>query len=66
MTKHIKLIDCFSKVNDCYSITNCQNGFLIEVGGQDKNDNYNTVKYLFSSIDELKEAVQNLAWMPKN
>ena len=34
MTKQNKLIDHFAKVNDNYSITNCQNGYMVDVSGQ--------------------------------
>jgi hypothetical protein len=39
MTKQNKLIDHFAKVNDSYSITNCQNGYVVDVSGQDTDEN---------------------------
>jgi hypothetical protein len=65
MTKQNKLIDHFTKVNDNYTITNCQNGYMVDVSGQDSEENWINAKFVFKTIDELKDVVQDLAWMPK-
>ena len=65
MTKQTKLIDTFTKINDNYTITNCNNGFVIEVSGQNFSEEWVTGKFVFKTIDELKDVVQDLAAMPK-
>ena len=65
MTKHTKLADYFTKVNDNYTVTNCQNGYVVEVSGQDKDENWINAKYVFKTFEELKDVVQDLAWMPR-
>jgi hypothetical protein len=65
MTKQNKLIDHFAKVNDNYTITNCQNGYMVDASGQDSEENWINAKFVFKTIDELKDVVQDLAWMPK-
>jgi hypothetical protein len=65
MTKQNKLIDHFTKVNDNYSITNCQNGYVVDVSGQDSSEEWISAKFVFKTIDELKDVVQDLAWMPR-
>ncbi len=66
MTKQTNiLIDHFAKVNDNYSITNCHNGFVVDVSGQDSIENWINAKFVFKTLDELKDAVQDLAWMPR-
>ena len=65
MTKQTKLIDNFAKVNDNYTITNCLNGFVVEVSGHDSSENWITSKFVFKTLEELKDAVQDLAWMPR-
>lgn len=65
MTKQNNLIDHFAKVNDSYTVTNCHNGFVVEVSGQDSGENWITTKFVFKTIDELKDVVQDLAWMPR-
>jgi hypothetical protein len=65
MTKQTKLIDHFAKVNDIYTVTNCHNGFVVEVSGEDGDEKWISAKFVFKTLDELKEAVQDLAWIPK-
>ena len=65
MSKPSKLIDIFAKINDNYTVTNCHNGFVIEVSGQDRDAEWITAKYVIKSLDELKDAVQDLAWMQR-
>lgn len=65
MIKSTKLIDQLVKVNDSYSVTNCHNGYVVEVSGQDHDEQWVTVKHVMTTLDELKSAVQDLAWMPK-
>ena len=66
MTKQTKLVDHFAKVNDNYTVTNCQNGYVVEVSGQDKDENWINAKYVFKTFEELKDVVQDLAWMPRS
>ena len=65
MTKQTKLIDHFAKVNDNYTITNCHNGYVVDVAGQDGDDNWINAKFVFKTLDELKDVVQDLVWMPR-
>ena len=65
MTKQIKLVDYFANVKDNYTITNCQNGYMVDVSGQDGEENCINSKFVFKTIDELKDVVQDSAWMPK-
>ena len=41
------------------------NGFVVEVSGQDSSENWITAKFVFKTLDELKDAVQDLVWMPR-
>lgn len=66
MTKQAKIIDLFTKVNDNYTVTNCHNGFVVEVSGQDAGENWITVKHVVKTLDELYVVVQDLACMPKD
>lgn len=65
MSKAVKITDKFQKVNESYTITNCDNGYMVEMSGQDTEDNWINVKYIVSSIDDLKQMVCDLAWMPR-
>jgi hypothetical protein len=65
MDKKNKLIDNFKKLSDNYNVTNCQNGFLIEISGQDMKEEWITVKFIVNTVEELRDTVQDIAWMPK-
>jgi hypothetical protein len=65
MTKQTKLIDHFAKVNDNYTVTNCHNGYVVEMSGQDSDENWISAKFVFKTLDELKDAVQDLAFMQR-
>jgi hypothetical protein len=65
MKTHTNLIDQFTKVNDNYTVTNCQNGYVVEVSGQDSSEEWINAKFVFKTIEELKDVVQDLAWMPR-
>lgn len=45
-------------------MTNCNNGFGIEALGQDSIEDWITGKFVIKMKDELKDVVQDLAWMP--
>ena len=65
MTKQTKLIDHFAKVNDNSTVTNCHNGYVVEMSGQDSDENWISAKFVFKTLDELKDAVQDLAFMQR-
>jgi hypothetical protein len=66
MTKMTKLTELFAKVSESYTITNCHNGFFIDVSGENSNNDWVCAKYVFNTLEELLEAVKDLAWMPKS
>jgi hypothetical protein len=45
--------------------SNCQNGYVIDVSGQDRVEKWISAKFVFKTIDELKDVVQDLAWTPR-
>jgi hypothetical protein len=63
MLNQSKYINIFNKVNDNYTITNCNNGFIIEVSGQDFHDEWINAKFVVITVDELKNDVQELSGM---
>ena len=42
-----------TKVNESFTVNRYDNGFMIEVGGRDKADDWKTAKVMCSSEDEL-------------
>jgi hypothetical protein len=62
MTKEKAIADCNQKVNDNYTVTMCENGFVVEVSGEKDGENWVTTKWIVSDLDGLKSLVQDLAW----
>lgn len=60
MENRIEIGELFTKVSDSYTITNCQNGFMVEVSGHDPSENWINAKFVIKTLDELKDAVQDL------
>jgi uncharacterized membrane protein len=60
-----KIISHFAKVNDNYIVTNGHNGFIVEIAGQDKAENWITSKLIFKTLDELKAMIELLARLPR-
>ena len=61
-----KISDKLAKVNDNYTINMYDNGFMIEVGGRDSEDDWKTAKIIVSSVDELVAIVKEVAELPRD
>jgi len=48
-----KLSDKLTKVNESFTINMYDNGYMIEVGGRDEEDNWKTAKIMVSTVEEL-------------
>jgi hypothetical protein len=47
----------FASVDEQYTITQCSNGYILEVNGRDKRDNYLNIKHLVLKHDELVDVL---------
>lgn len=59
----MKIADKLTKVNDSITINLYDNGFMIEVGGRDGEDEWVTTKILANTLDELVVLVKEAAFM---
>ena len=67
MAKNVKKVsDKLAKVNDSFTINMYDNGFMIEIGGQNKDDEWSTAKILVSEINDLLEIIKEVAEMERN
>lgn len=57
MAKTTKL-DKLAKVNDSFTVNRYDNGFMAEVGGRDKKDDWKTVKVICNTEEELIELIK--------
>jgi hypothetical protein len=59
MTKLKKL----AKVNESFTVNRYDNGFMIEVGGRDSENDWKTCKILCASEEELFEVIKEVLQM---
>ena len=55
-----------SKVNEAFTINMYDNGFMIEVGGRDDNDEWKNTKIIVPTVEELVALVKEAALMPRD
>ena len=58
------ITDKLVKVNENFSINRYDNGFMIEVGGRDDNDDWKNAKVLCNTEDELVELIREALSLP--
>jgi len=47
----------FSSVDENYSIIQCSNGYILEINGRDKKDDYLNIKHLVLKHEELVDVL---------
>ncbi len=65
MAKVTKISDKLVKVNDNFTINMYDNGFMIEIGGRNKKDDWAAAKITCSSIEELVELIKEAATLER-
>ena len=60
------LSDKLAKVNESFSINMYDNGFMIEVGGRDHDEEWKTAKIMVSTVEELLELVREATEMTRD
>jgi len=55
---NMKISEKLAKINDSFTINIYDNGYMVEVGGQDKNDEWATVKIVCKEEKELLTLIQ--------
>lgn len=61
-----KISDKLTKVNDSFSISMYDNGFMFEISGRDSDNDYKNAKIMCSTIAELTALVQEAADMDRD
>lgn len=61
-----KISDKLTTVNDNFSITMYDNGFLIDIGGKAEDDEWRNAKIMIPSVEQLLELVKEAATMPRD
>ena len=60
-----KLGNKLVKVNEKFNVYMYDNGYMVEVGGRDKKDDWKTSKIMVSTVDELIELVREITAMDR-
>ena len=55
-----------AKVSESFTVNMYDNGYMIEVCGQDKDENWKTIKLVCNTIKEVLELVEEINNMPKD
>lgn len=66
MTKTNKISDKLATVNESFTINMYDNGFMLEISGKTKKDEWKTTKLMVSTIDDLVELVKEAASLEKD
>lgn len=67
MAKNVsKISDKLTKVNENFTVNMYDNGFMIEIGGKDKKDDWKTAKLMVGSVDELIELIREATAMERD
>lgn len=55
-----------AKVSESFTVNMYDNGYMIEVSGQDDDENWKTVKLVCNTIQEVVKLVEEINNMPKD
>jgi hypothetical protein len=58
--------DKLTKVNESYTINMYDNGYMVEVGGRDSEDEWKTSKIICNTLKEVIDIVTQVDAMPRN
>ena len=61
-----KISDKLKTVNENFSVNMYDNGYMIEVGGRDEDNEWKTSKIIVASVDELIDLVKEATSLPRN
>lgn len=65
MAKVTKISDKLAKVNDNFTINMYDNGFMLEIGGRNKDDDWTNAKIMCNSVEELVTLINEASGMER-
>jgi 7,8-dihydro-6-hydroxymethylpterin-pyrophosphokinase len=57
MKNETSITKSFSTIDEHYTITQCSNGYILEINGRDKKDDYLNIKHLMLKHEELVDVL---------
>jgi hypothetical protein len=61
-----KIGEKLAKVNDSFTIHMYDNGYMIEVGGRDGNNEWKNAKILVQNLAQLNDLIAEVSDLPKD
>jgi len=61
-----KISDKLVKINENFTINMYDNGFMIEVGGRDNDEEYRNAKIMVPTVEQLLELVKEATELPRD
>lgn len=66
MTKTVsKISDKLTKINESFTVNMYDNGFMFEIGGSDRKDDWKTAKIMCNTLDDLIILVKEASEMER-
>jgi uncharacterized protein YpbB len=65
MAKEVAFLKKLKKVNDNFSITICENGYVVDISGEDENETWINSKIVFDGIDEMSAFILKISKLEK-
>ena len=62
----MKLADKLAKCNDSLTVNMYDNGFMVEVSGQDSENSWTTAKIMCQTLEEVNAVIAEAAKMPRD
>ena len=62
----MKISDKLMNISDSYTINQYDNGYMVEIGGNDLDDRWTNVKIVCNTIDEVLALVKEAATMDRS
>ena len=61
----MKLSDKLIKVSDSFTVNMYDNGYMIEISGRNKNDDWATAKVMCNDLETVNNIIAEAASMPR-
>lgn len=61
-----KIADKLSKVNESFTVNMYDNGYMLEIGGKDSDDNWKNAKLMVPTLDQLLALVKEATELPRD
>lgn len=56
----------FKKIDDCFTVNMYDNGYMVEFGGRDFDDEWRRSKIVCNTIEEVVKLVKEISELPRD